>query len=77
MSACICKHAMDDSRCPVHGKADPGMGGDALGQRDIRCSDCRQTFGKQHLPHCHRQGIVTTASDYRDRRDHNREMSQQ
>lgn len=47
---------------------DIGMGGDAPGQRDIFCTDCKQRFGKQHLPHCHRQGLVTAMSDYRDKR---------
>ena len=32
--------------------------------RKIRCSDCHREYGEQHLPHCHRQGLVTSASDY-------------
>jgi len=43
---------------------DDGMGGDCQRQRDIRCSDCHQPFGSQHRPSCHRQGMVTSASDY-------------
>lgn len=30
------------------------------------CSVCQQRFGDQHLPHCQRQGLVTSASDYSD-----------
>ena len=30
------------------------------------CSSCQQRFGDQHLPHCQRQGLVTSASDYSD-----------
>ena len=30
----------------------------------VRCTDCHQLAGAQHKPSCHRQGIVTTASDY-------------
>lgn len=33
----------------------------------IRCSDCLVSEGAQHKPSCHRQGIVSTASDYRDK----------
>jgi hypothetical protein len=33
----------------------------------MRCSGCRVEVGGQHLPSCPRQGIVTAASDYRDR----------
>lgn len=43
---------------------DEGMGGDCHRQRDIRCSGCHQPFGSQHRPSCHRQGMVTSASDY-------------
>lgn len=31
----------------------------------IRCSECRQLKGSQHKPSCHRQGVVSEASDYR------------
>ena len=34
---------------------------------DLRCSDCREPWGAQHKPSCHRQGTVTAASDYRDK----------
>jgi NADH pyrophosphatase NudC (nudix superfamily) len=34
---------------------------------DVRCSDCAMPAGSQHRPGCHRQGIVTRESDYRDR----------
>lgn len=37
-----------------------------LAESLIRCSDCKQPAGKQHKPGCHRQGIVTSESDYRD-----------
>jgi hypothetical protein len=33
----------------------------------FRCSDCGNPAGSQHKPSCHRQGLVTSASDYRDR----------
>jgi hypothetical protein len=32
-----------------------------------RCTDCKEPLGAQHLPSCHRQGLVTATSDYRDR----------
>jgi len=32
----------------------------------IRCSECNRREGSQHRPSCHRQGVVTSASDYRD-----------
>lgn len=32
-----------------------------------RCSDCKMPLGAQHSPSCHRQGLVTETSDYRDR----------
>jgi hypothetical protein len=35
-------------------------------QPEERCSDCKMPFGEQHKPSCHRQGLVTTASDYSD-----------
>ena len=35
--------------------------------RKIRCSDCKRPEGEQHQPGCHRQGVVTSESDYRDR----------
>jgi hypothetical protein len=62
----------DESACPepacdyggVTRRPDPGMGGDCQRQRDIRCSGCHQPFGSQHRPSCHRQGMVTSASDY-------------
>jgi len=28
------------------------------------CSDCHVPLGGQHRPSCHRQGVVTAASDY-------------
>ena len=31
------------------------------------CTDCKRPAGSQHRPSCHRQGIVTEASDYQDR----------
>ena len=32
-----------------------------------RCPECNRRLGSQHLPSCHRQGLVTPTSDYRDR----------
>lgn len=32
------------------------------------CSDCGELAGEQHKPHCHRQGMVTLASDYNNPR---------
>ena len=29
-----------------------------------KCTDCKVAIGGQHLPGCHRQGLVTMASDY-------------
>ena len=29
-----------------------------------KCTDCKVPIGGQHLPGCHRQGIVTEAADY-------------
>jgi hypothetical protein len=34
--------------------------------RQTRCSDCGESGGAQHRPSCHRQGLVTAASDYRE-----------
>ena len=28
------------------------------------CTDCKESEGAQHKPSCHRQGLVTSASDY-------------
>ncbi len=33
----------------------------------IRCSGCKEPAGAQHRPSCSRQGLVTAASDYRDK----------
>ncbi len=33
---------------------------------EVQCSECGRVSGEQHRPYCHRQGIVTPASDYRD-----------
>ena len=30
----------------------------------MMCTDCRRAAGEQHRPSCHRQGLVTSASDY-------------
>jgi hypothetical protein len=30
----------------------------------VTCTDCKQEAGTQHKPSCHRQGIVTSDSDY-------------
>ncbi len=35
-------------------------------ENEIRCSDCGRVEGEQHRPSCHRQGAVTSMSDYRD-----------
>ena len=35
----------------------------------VRCSECNRREGSQHRPSCHRQGLVTSASDYRDRKE--------
>jgi hypothetical protein len=37
----------------------------AAGAARPRCSDCGLAVGEQHRPSCHRQGMVTPASDYR------------
>jgi hypothetical protein len=37
--------------------------------KTMRCSDCEMLVGTQHRPGCHRQGLVTETSDYRDRHD--------
>jgi len=55
-------HENQDRSEPVKG---PPASSSASGAS--RCSDCKVEAGGQHKPSCHRQGLVTSASDYRYR----------
>lgn len=56
--------AMEFARCVPRARNVVFYPGDA----EARCSDCKVAAGGQHKPSCHRQGLVTTTSDYRERK---------